>query len=264
MAKQRFIPGIYNYCDRWCERCPLSHRCLSYAMEKAEDAGDPAARDLKSREFWARVLRRLDEALEMVQEEAEAHGIDLDDPRLVAKARRLERARRRRTARHLSLPRAAKAYGNAADRWLEGAMPLLEAKESELETQASIGVGDPHAQAAELVELLEVIQWYQYFIHIKLRRAIESRAREETEMDYELKEFPRDSDGSAKIALIAMDRSIGAWAALRAALGEEADGILDLLAKLAVLRRKTEELFPAARAFVRPGFDEPRRRRRKA
>lgn len=31
----RFIPGIYNYCDRWCERCPLSNRCLTYAINKA-------------------------------------------------------------------------------------------------------------------------------------------------------------------------------------------------------------------------------------
>lgn len=22
-----FVPGIYNYCDRWCERCPLQLRC---------------------------------------------------------------------------------------------------------------------------------------------------------------------------------------------------------------------------------------------
>src|SRR5258705_2000420 len=27
------ISGIYNYCDRWCERCPLTSRCLVYATE---------------------------------------------------------------------------------------------------------------------------------------------------------------------------------------------------------------------------------------
>ena len=32
--------------------------------------------------------------------------------------------------------------------------------------------------------------------------------------------------------------------------------ILDLLVHLERLRRKTEEVFPSARAFVRPGFDE--------
>ena len=30
---QGFIPGVYNYCDRWCERCPFASRCRSYAME---------------------------------------------------------------------------------------------------------------------------------------------------------------------------------------------------------------------------------------
>ena len=29
-----FVPGIYNYCDRWCERCPLQLRCMSYMMGK--------------------------------------------------------------------------------------------------------------------------------------------------------------------------------------------------------------------------------------
>jgi hypothetical protein len=73
-----------------------------------------------------------------------------------------------------------------------------------------------------------------------------------------MKQFPKDSDGSAKIALIAMDRSISAWAGLREALGDDPDGILDLLAQLAAIRRQTEKIFPEARAFVRAGFDEPR------
>ncbi len=28
-----FIPGIHNYCDRWCERCPFSSRCRAFAIE---------------------------------------------------------------------------------------------------------------------------------------------------------------------------------------------------------------------------------------
>ena len=80
---------------------------------------------------------------------------------------------------------------------------------------------------------------------------------EELEKDAEQKKYPKDSDGSAKIALIAMDRSISAWAGLREALGDEADGILDLLASLTKLRSAAEGVFPKARAFVRPGFDQP-------
>jgi hypothetical protein len=26
-----FIVGIFNYCDRWCERCPLTSRCRVFA-----------------------------------------------------------------------------------------------------------------------------------------------------------------------------------------------------------------------------------------
>lgn len=29
---QRFIEGIYNYCDRWCERCAFITRCLHYVQ----------------------------------------------------------------------------------------------------------------------------------------------------------------------------------------------------------------------------------------
>ena len=56
-----------------------------------------------------------------------------------------------------------------------------------------------------------------------------------------------------------MDRSIAAWSGLRLALtGADDDEILDLLAQLTAVRREAEKLFPQARAFVRPGFDEQR------
>src|SRR2546423_12378923 len=54
----RFIPGIYNYCDRWCERCPFSNRCLNFAMEKEKDDGDPEARDLTNKKFWKKLETR--------------------------------------------------------------------------------------------------------------------------------------------------------------------------------------------------------------
>jgi hypothetical protein len=76
---------------------------------------------------------------------------------------------------------------------------------------------------------------------------------EETSEDFE--EFPKDSDGSAKVALIAIDRSIAAWGQMREHFPQRRDDILDILVHLDRLRRKTETLFPDARAFVRPGFD---------
>jgi hypothetical protein len=257
-ANPRFIPGVYNYCDRWCERCPLSNHCLNHAMEQAEDDGDPAARDLSNRKFWDRLHRKFQGTLEMLHEDARARGIDLEDPKLQAEVKAQERAERRLAAKNRPLTRAAMAYVKAADKWFEAARPIFTAKGIELETLARLEAGNPRAEAAELSEYVEVIRWYQHFIYVKLCRAIESRASEELETDGEMKQFPKDSDGSAKIALIAIDRSISAWAGLREALVDDPDNILDLLAQLAAIRRETGKLFPEARAFVRAGFDEPK------
>ncbi len=48
----RFIPGIYNYCDRWCERCEFSHRCAQFAMRSHDRPDDPRTRDRENRKFW--------------------------------------------------------------------------------------------------------------------------------------------------------------------------------------------------------------------
>jgi hypothetical protein len=65
-----------------------------------------------------------------------------------------------------------------------------------------------------------------------------------------------DSDGSAKIALIAVDRSLSAWRVMQSSFAEKANTIMPMLLVLERLRRGTEQLFPQARDFIRPGFDE--------
>ena len=76
--------------------------------------------------------------------------------------------------------------------------------------------------------------------------------------DGALWEFPSDHDGSAKAALVAIDRSRGAWSALVAAPARirpnEAARLLD---DLRWLEAEVERIFPNARQFVRPGFNEP-------
>src|SRR5213594_2218059 len=90
-------------------------------------------------------------------------------------------------------------------------------------------------------------------IHVKLDRAIDSQA--EDEIDHGPRDTMRDADGSAKIALIGIDRSLAGWAALRAHFPEQEEAILDFQVRLARNRREAEKLFPNARAFVRHGFD---------
>jgi hypothetical protein len=225
-------------------------------METERGDGDAASRDLANEKFWQKFRETFQETIAMVRAEAKARGIDLEDPKLRAAVIAQERAERRRAAKNRPLARAAMAYVKEVDRWLDGAKPLLASKIEELKTRARLEIGDPEAEVERLSDFTDVIRWYQHFIYVKLHRAIDSRASEELETKEEMKQLPKDSDGTAKIALIAMERSISAWAGLRESLDNDADGILDLLAQLTALRRETEKLFPEARAFVRPGFDE--------
>src|SRR5678816_2131779 len=61
------ISGIYNYCDRWCERCPLTSRCLVYATEK-EDDDSAQTHDLTNEAFWRKLGSIFQETREMIVE----------------------------------------------------------------------------------------------------------------------------------------------------------------------------------------------------
>ena len=68
--------------------------------------------------------------------------------------------------------------------------------------------------------------------------------------------FIRDSNGSAKVALIAVDRSLLAWQKLLQYLPHAEDEIISLLALLQKIRDIGEETFPMARKFKRKGLDD--------
>jgi len=106
----------------------------------------------------------------------------------------------------------------------------------------------------KLNDITDVIRWYQYFISVKIHRALSGRAEDREEWPDD--ETTGDADGSAKIALISIDRSIGAWAALNTEFPEQEDETLEILVLLERLRKTLESEFPDARAFIRSGFDE--------
>ena len=246
----RFISGVYNYCDRWCERCPLTSRCLTYAMEQ-EDAGDPASRDITNRAFWQRLEGILREAHEMLDEILRERGIELPPEDAEAEQTLLQR---RRDAHEHPYAVAATEYAQGVTAWFETAAPRFQARGEALESQHRMGLStvDPKADAERLGDAVEVIRWYQHQIAVKIMRAVGSRAREvaiEDELDQS------DADGSIKVALLGMDRSMAAWTELLRQLPEEEDRILPLLVTLNRLSRDVEAAFPNARAFVRPGFD---------
>ena len=247
-----FIPGIYNYCDRWCERCHFCSRCMNYAMSE-EQFSDPEARDIHNEKFWQKLRETFQVTLEMLKEMAEEEGIDPDS--LETETTLEEDNRIEETAERHECCCAARSYVDMVNTWFESAADVFEEKGNELnmKVQLELPNADPLGEAVSLKDAVEVVRWYQHQIYVKLMRAVRGILEDRSES---LDEFPKDSDGSAKVALIGIDRSIAAWGEMRNHFPNREDDILDLLVHLDRLRRKVESEFPEARSFVRPGFDE--------
>lgn len=249
----RFIEGIYNYCDRWCERCTFTSRCMLYAMEEDVDRDDPAAHDINSEAFWEKLTAIFKETHEMIATMAAEHGIDLES--IDIEPERAENSRLREKTESDPLSQSAERYIKLVNQWFD-----LEYTESEHErdagpTSSDLPLVDFEARdrASSIQDAIEVIRWYQFQIAVKIMRGLMHDDPEEDESEVVRQ---RDSDGSAKVSLIGMERSISAWRRLSELVPERSSSILPMMVHLEQLRRGTEQRFPAARSFVRPGFDE--------
>ena len=223
------IPGIYNYCDGRCPRCPFTRRCLTYldTEELKTSAGD-------DRSVAGVVGDSLQRTLEMLAEAARRDGVDLDalaeEAQASAADDNLERLRQD------PLAVRARDYGRLAWRIGRAIAPLAAARDD-----------------APLVDAVETIEWFSSLISSKVYRAVCGHAEGWEGRD----EAQTDFNGSAKIALIGIAESRAAWAVLMEAGRAAADGVpAQAVRMLEALDAGIRERFPRVMEFVRPGFDE--------
>ena len=249
-----FISGIYNYCDRWCERCAYTRRCMSYAMEK-ESFSDEESHDINNEKFWSGLHDSFRLTRELLQDFMEAENIALSPEDLDEAKKEMEVISKR--SKENPLTQDGTAYSTSVTAWLTAHEQLFTDRQEELTRELELGIGYARASAAAIVNLVDVIRWYQDLIRVKLMRALDgAELDKEFGWSEEEKEFPSDSDGSAKVALIGIERSLGAWGELQKHLPQETDSIMVILIQLERLRKSIEKHFPQARRFVRPGFDQ--------
>ncbi len=247
------IPGIYNYCDRWCERCPFTDKCLNFKMEQEtrreakkhskEDEGRSPS------EMWQDLKNTLDETIELLKEMMRERGLD---PEKVAPDENYlisEKEIREETKVH-PLTRMSLSYITMTEEWINSHSRMLEEMGMFDEEPAE----DADERTLQLRDAGEVIRWYLYQINVKVQRALRGKQNDEAYPKYAT---PDDVNGSAKVALIGMDRSLGAWHRLLDLFPAEETPITDIMILLGTLRQATEKEFPDARSFRRPGFDDP-------
>jgi len=231
---ERFVSGIYNYCDRWCERCPQTGRCLNFAMEQEEGA-DPEANDIRNAAFWRKLSDIFGKTMELLEETAKQWGID---PKNLDSAEDEESsAAKKDAARAHVVSRAAESYAKMVDDWFKGKEDLF-----------FFPIAAVPDVSVKIEEAVEVIRWYQFFIAAKVMRAIRGSIEE--------RGTDPDSDGSAKVALIGIDRSIAAWGVIPRHNRFYRERVFEIISFLNLLKQAVEETFPGAKSFIRPGLDE--------
>lgn len=227
------ISGVHNYCDRWCERCPFTSRCGSFALSEGFN-DDQESRDVENEKFWDDLKIIFEVTLEMLKEQADELGIDFNN---------LEDVDYKHEVVENDAVKISKEYGLKMLDWLkDNANEINNAAEKLLIIDEN--------EVLKLKDAVEVIQWYSLFISAKIHRAF---------MDYGIdddEDFNYDSIGSAKIALIAIDRSIAALGYLLEKMSDSEDDILKFLSNLSKIKKDILNSFPKAMDFKRPGFDD--------
>jgi hypothetical protein len=132
--------------------------------------------------------------------------------------------------------KVARTFGLLSHRW-------LTARQEQLVAEAD----------AVIREALEIAGHDSLLISAKLYRALSGRDRDR-EDDHPVQ---NDWNGSAKVALISLERSEIAWRTIAAATTDPMP--MTFVDQLRDLRREVEVAFPHARSFVRPAFDAPDR-----
>jgi hypothetical protein len=225
------ITGIYNYCDRRCERCRFRQRCFSY-LESARktDRGETSGES-----YLAEVNRSLESTLDVLRIIAERQGVDLS--RRTEEEAAILRAEEQAEARALADPIVKLSKQYAMTSW-----PI---------TRALWPVVMPRADD-RVTDALETIESLATTVSAKTFRAVLGACQS----DYDAGDLQSDANGSAKVARLLIDESRRAWRVLMERGRATADGVparlvnlLDQLDAALALR------FPRAMVFVRPGFD---------
>src|SRR6185369_484239 len=212
------------------------------------------SRDTENADFWQNLMLYRAQADELIPEWAKQAGIDLN----AAEEQQTARTRRKPSVDRHPLVKAGKEYATAASDWFRELDQTIDFSILTFIANAADATATGTTLDGEVTQPFdsarEVIHWYQYQISVKTMRAL-STCDDERD-DSETDDLLKDSDGSAKVALIGIDRSIAAWRLMQLSLPERAESIVPLILQLARLRNRLLKSFPNASEFIRPGFDE--------
>jgi len=218
----RLIPGVYHHCDQWCSYCGAVDRCVV-----------PRACRLWESQRGEGCLHDPVEAAHFTRELAKAVGETTPDLDALLSAD----------------PRDRDRVPSADDPALDLAMEFAVCAEIFLFGSGWRPPSGRHEPPRP--RPADVLGYYHLLIGMRISRALSHAQQTRTGIE----DRTGDMLGSAKVALVGIDRARAALQQLRGRSNQEA--VDRLLWMLGTLQPMVEALFPGARGFVRPGLDAP-------
>lgn len=165
----------------------------------------------------------------------------------------IDHEKKREKAKNQPMSKVALQYEKAVHKWFEERKDILKHAynpETEAFDVSYPGITD-ELELKQFAESVEVVQWYHIQIWIKINRALSSSYEEQEDGDM-FEGFPKDSDGSAMVASIGIDSSIGAWSSIKNKLVSDSESVKPMIRMLLWLKMEIERLFPTAKDFIWP------------
>ncbi len=238
MSELPIIPFIYNYCDRWCERCAFTDRC---DIAQEEKLLTDEQKDMTNPAFWKNITDNFQKTIDLIiqntaqitfdeqpEEEEEEQFPQVTDPEEKAKIEvQIE-----------GLTNLTRVYLAQVKHWYQSNDLLLTIEKE---------------QNPVLTEALRVIEWYKSVIASKMHRATSHFF---DPLSIQTDPIQNDRNGCAKLVLIFVENSLNAWESVRTIFPKMTDDLIDIFLILTHIRRDIQTLFPDAQKFKRPGFDD--------
>lgn len=150
--RKGYIDSIFNYCDRWCERCAFTSKCRNYAFGEEDPPPDGP-------ELWNYLHNVFQATFLMLEEMMRERGINPDELEDVIEDPATD-------PRNHSLSKYVKESVFKIHDWLE-----KNDLHNNLKDHAALDL-PLNEELSRYKDSVEVIYWYNFFISAKITRAV--------------------------------------------------------------------------------------------
>lgn len=249
MQRNDLIPGIFNYCDRWCERCFYSNKCLVFQKEseqkikhilKDEDPDDPAVFAQDITDNFREAFETLNKMMEGMDDK-----IDLDeDVDYIDETEEIQETNTEMYDLH-----------SKSDEFFKECSIFIKKIEAHFPKQNNEFIHENKEQKL-LAEVVAILSWYSPQILVKCKRANFSLKEINLAVDEEMRGYAtEDLNVTLKIAYLGIQKCLQVLRDLYNQMNEFSDEIISLLVIGNDTEKELLKLFPEIPNYKRPYFD---------